>query len=196
MPPAAPPTPFLALDLEMNQPSHRVIQVGVALGHRGQSDAQFLTRSWLLDPQEPIAPNITELTGITDEHIESQAVPVEQMAQELSAFIREHQPFTNPVTWGGGDSELLLQTIRSRGLEFHHFGRRWLDVKTLAVADALAAGKKHSGGLSSVMGRYQLPFKGLAHRADVDAVNTLRLFFRLLDLRERQLAMVALAKQG
>lgn len=193
---ATPQNTFLALDLEMNQPSRRIIQVGVAMGWRDQPESQWLTRSWLLDPQEPIAPNITELTGIADEHIQSQAVSVEQMALELSALVAEHQPFVNPVTWGGGDSELLLQAIRDRGIEFHHFGRRWLDVKTLTVTEALAAGKKHSGGLSSVMGRYQLSFKGTAHRADVDALNTLRLFFRLLELRERQLAMVALATKA
>lgn len=193
------PTPqntFLALDLEMNQPSRRLIQVGVAVGRRDQPEAQWFTRSWLLDPQEPIAPNITQLTGIADGHIAEQSVPLAQMALELSAVITEHQPFVNPVTWGGGDSELLLSAIREQGIEFPHFGRRWLDVKTLAVADALAAGKTHSGGLASVMGRYRVPFKGTAHRADVDAFNTLRLFFRLLELRERQLAMVALATKS
>jgi DNA polymerase III epsilon subunit-like protein len=190
----APSQPFLSLDLEMNQPSGRIIQVGVAVGKRGQQDSEYLTRSWLLSPSEPIAPNITALTGISDEHIARGAVPLEQMAQELSALITEHTPFINPVTWGGGDTELLLRTIRESGLEFLHFGRRWLDVKTMASVDAMAQGRKPTGGLGSVMGRYKLSVKGTPHRADVDAFNTLRLFFHLLDQRARLHTLVEQAK--
>jgi DNA polymerase III epsilon subunit-like protein len=191
---AALPQYFLSLDLEMNQPSGRIIQVGVAVGKRGQPHAEYLTRSWLLRPGEPIAENITALTGISDAHIAQGAVPLEQMTQELSALITEHTPFINPVTWGGGDSELLLRTIREAGLEFRHFGRRWLDVKTMASVDAMAQGRKPAGGLGSVMGRYKLPFLGVPHRADVDAFNTLRLFFHLLDQRARLHALVEQAK--
>jgi inhibitor of KinA sporulation pathway (predicted exonuclease) len=43
-----------------------------------------------------------------------------------------------------------------------------------------AKGKKPNGGLSSALGEYRLPFEGKAHRADVDAFNTLRLFFHIL----------------
>jgi len=44
----------------------------------------------------------------------------------------------------------------------------------------LAMGKKPSGGLSSGLGSFKLQFEGSPHRADVDALNTLRLFFEIL----------------
>lgn len=172
---------YLALDLEMNQPSRRIIQVGVAVGAPGCVPAEIVTREWLLDPEEPIAPNIEALTGISDWDIQERAVSWGQVAEELGALIHEHQCFVNPVTWGGGDSELLLAAFRERGIHFPFFGRRWLDVKTWHVCQSLATGKRHAGGLASVMGGYKLPFIGKAHRADVDALNTLRLFFLLAD---------------
>jgi inhibitor of KinA sporulation pathway (predicted exonuclease) len=45
----------------------------------------------------------------------------------------------------------------------------------------MANGRSPSGGLSSSMGRYKIKFEGEAHRADVDAYNTLRFFFHLME---------------
>lgn len=182
---------FLALDLELNQPSGRIIQVGVAIGSPAQSEEEFVVRQWLLSPDEPLAAFITELTGITDADLAERAVSWEQMAQELLALIEEHKPFVNPVTWGGGDSVELLQAFKERGIAFPAFGRRWIDCKTYHVFSSLAQGKSTSGGLRSIMARYGLTFKGVAHRADTDAFNTLRMFFRLL---ERQSSLEAMAK--
>jgi inhibitor of KinA sporulation pathway (predicted exonuclease) len=53
----------------------------------------------------------------------------------------------------------------------------------------LTRGKQPSGGLSSAMGYFKLHFKGAAHRADVDAANTLALFFKLLE-RQAQLESI------
>jgi DNA polymerase III epsilon subunit-like protein len=56
---------FIALDLEMNQPSGKVIEVGVAIGN--VNDGVLEMRNWYVDPQEPIEEYITQLTGIDDE---------------------------------------------------------------------------------------------------------------------------------
>lgn len=185
---------FLSLDLELNQPSGRIIQVGVALGKRLQSEEEYTVKQWLLSPQEPLAPFITELTGITEQDIAERAVPWEQMAQELLALIETHKPFVNPVTWGGGDSVELLQALRERDIAFPAFGRRWIDCKTYHVFSALAQGKSTSGGLRSIMSRYGMTFQGTPHRADVDALNTLRLFFKLLSRQANMEAVVSLSK--
>lgn len=176
---------FLSLDLEMAQPSRKIIQVGVSVG---SLDAGVLeTHAWFIDPQEPITPFIQELTGITDAEIQAKAKPVVQVASELSALIQRYpKMFVNPVTWGGGDGPELLELFKEAGAEFPHLGRRWMDVKTLWTLQRLAAGKSTSGGLSSAMGSCKLPFKGRAHRADVDAENTLRFFLHILQ-REKTL---------
>lgn len=172
---------YLALDLEMNQPSRKIIQVGISIAKRDTPADAYLTRSWILDPEEPIDVGITELTGISDYMIQEQAVPWTQMAQELGSLIDAHKPFVNPVTWGGGDAEGLLAGLRERNIEFPYFGRRWLDIKTIHAFKAMAMGKSGAGGLKSVMGQHRLPFVGKAHRADVDAYNTLRLFFKMME---------------
>jgi len=41
---------YVALDLEFNQPSRKIIQVGVAIGSPMQSQEEWLVRQWLLDP--------------------------------------------------------------------------------------------------------------------------------------------------
>lgn len=185
------PQLFLSLDLEMNQPSGRIIEVGICMGSAYLPEDEWITRKWLLQPQEPLAPVIVELTGITQEEMDARAVPWDQMARELSALIVQHSPFVNPVTWGGGDSQALLQELRSRDIALPHFGRRWLDVKTMHSFLVFASGKGNpSGGLSSVMAKHKLKFIGKPHRADVDAFNTLRLYFRLL---ERQTALESAA---
>lgn len=172
---------YVAIDLEMNQPSDRIIQVGVAIGRRGQAAEDYLVRNWLIHPGEVLDPFIVQLTGITDEALATNAVPLLQVAAELGALLDTHAPFVNPVTWGGGDSSHLRQAFNEAGIGFPHFGRRWIDIKTWHVMRELARGATPAGGLGKSMAKYGLKFEGQAHRADVDAFNTLRLFFRMLD---------------
>lgn len=186
---------YVALDLEFNQPSRKIIQVGVAIGSPMQSQEEWLVRQWLLDPGEPVAEHIVELTGISDEEIAQKAVAWPQMADELSTLLRQTKAFVNPITWGGGDHEALIEAIKAQGIAWPHFGRRWLDVKTMHAFLAMARGKNTSGGLRSVMGQYKLAFEGRQHRADHDAFNTLRLFFAMLERQDTLEAMAVLGKR-
>ena len=185
---------FLALDLELNQPSGKIIQVGVAIGDKNTRFEDYVVRKWYIDPQEPISEFINDLTGITDADIRAEAYSHEHVARELSELIKEHKCFINPVTWGGGDSVELLAEFCKNHADFPHFGRRWIDVKTWHTYLMLTRGKTPSGGLSSAMGYFKLHFKGKAHRADVDAANTLALFFNLLERQARLESILDSAK--
>lgn len=189
--------PYVALDLEYNQPSGTIIQVGVAIGSASQSQQEYVVRCWNLKVDEPISEFITQLTGITDEVCRA-GVSLAQCAAELGELLNAHAVFVNPVTWGGGDSTDLLNAFAQAQVAFPHFGRRWIDVKTWATLLSLArtpTGKVQQGGLSKAMARYKLQFLGEAHRADVDAFNTLRLFFAIL-ARQRTLEACAAQLRG
>ena len=119
----------------------------------------------------------------------------ETVARELGELIKTHKCFVNPVTWGGGDSSELLTEFCKNHADFPHFGRRWIDVKTWYTYLMLTKGKNPSGGLASAMGQFKLHFKGKAHRADVDAANTLALFFKLLERQDKLENLLDTARQ-
>ena len=58
----------------------------------------------------------------------------------------------------------------------------------------LALGKKPNGGLSSALGSFKLQFVGTPHRADDAALNTLRLFFEILQRQNQIYQLVTDAK--
>jgi DNA polymerase III alpha subunit (gram-positive type) len=193
---------YLSLDLELNNLQNgtvpRIIQVGIAWGSPVRPD-DIKTFSWYLDPEQEISPFIQQLTGITDEIIKEKAVPHEVVAKELGALININKCFVNPVLWGGNnsinDASELKDEFRERNIHFPFFGRRVLDVKTLYVFNQITQGKSPSGGLRKSMIAYGIDFQGQSHRADIDALNTLRFFFYFLE-KQRKFEEYKVLMQG
>ena len=192
---------YLALDLELNNaqdnstPNPPIIQVGVAIGTWDHYvDNEIITKKWYFNPNEPIYPFITELTGITDDDVVNKSVTHEVFAEEFGALIKEYKPFCNFLTWGQGDVTELKSEMSARGIPFPYGGHRIVDVKTFYVLRLLANGKRPAGGLKSAMGTYKMKFEGTPHRADDDALNTLRLFFNILDRQHRMQMLIDNAK--
>ena len=192
---------YLSLDLELNNAEDdstsnpKIIQVGVSVGsYEDYLNGELYKEKWYIDPQEPIFPFITELTGITDDDIARNAVPHEHVAKELSALIKARDCFVNPITWGGGDSVELKKEFRARDIDFRCFGRRWIDVKTWYTFLRFAKGQPAKAGLKSAMHEFKLKFDGVPHRADDDALNTLRLFFKFLELQTEMNSVINMAK--
>jgi inhibitor of KinA sporulation pathway (predicted exonuclease) len=177
---------FLAIDLELNNneennlPERKIIQVGIAIGNINQKQSDYFTCKWYINPHEPIYPYITNLTGITDDDVLSQSVSHNQVALELTDLMDQYDCYVNPVTWGGGDCDELKKEFKDRHIDFKKFGRREIDVKTLNTFLMLAQDKNTTSSLKSAMGKFKMNFVGAPHRADVDASNTLALFFGLL----------------
>jgi len=174
---------YFSLDLELNSKNNgetpKIIQVGIAIGSPVRPE-ELKTYSWYLNPQEPITEFIQNLTGITDEIIQEKSVDHKTVAQELGELIKVNNCFANPITWGQGDAAELKDEFRERRIDFPFFGRRIFDVKTLYVFNQMVLGKTPSGGLRKSMISYGLKFIGESHRADNDALNTLRFFFYFL----------------
>lgn len=171
---------FTSLDLEMNQPSRKIIQIGAVIGNIRTGD--ILERvSIFVNPQERINPGITELTKITQENVDG-GDTLEQAYRKLQFAHRRHNAFVNCITWGGGDSQELLEQLQRENPAFEGwcFGRRWIDTKTLLISWRLANSKQVQGGLAKSMTKVGLAFKGQKHNALDDAENTFHMYRKML----------------
>lgn len=175
---------ILSLDLEMNQPSGRIIQIGACVGDT-QTGQILEELSVLVDPGEELTDFIVDLTGIYPRHIIEEGGTLIDAYQQLRALHAKHQCFMNPITWGGGDSyELKQQLVRDYpewDANTHWcFGRRWIDVKTLWHTQQIANEGKMQGGLARCLTKVGLQFKGRKHNAKDDAINTFYMFQHML----------------
>ena len=190
---------YLALDLELNTPDRaakskadfgvgeadpiapaKIIQVGISVG-MWPSCSIIHTEARYVKIDEPIFPHITRLTGITNENIQQEGQAHLEIKNWISSIKELYKPFTNPITWGHSDLDELTTEMEANTDEpFHLMGRRPVDVKTIFTFMQIVNHKASKLGLKGALGRYGLGFKGLQHRADIDAMNTLRLFFHML----------------
>lgn len=187
---------FTSIDLEMNQPSRKIIQVGAVVGNI--STGEILERfSIFVNPKEKLSKSIIELTKITQKDVDN-GVTLEEAYHQLRALHKKHGSFINPITWGGGDSQELLNQLikplthkilvwlrlKERIESGWCFGRRWVDVKTLFVSWRFANGQPIQGGLAKSMLKVGLRFNGQKHNARDDAENTFHMYRTMLSLNK------------
>ena len=171
-----------SLDLEMNQPSGKIVQIGAVVGDTDTGEITQRLRIYV-NPGEPIVPFITELCGITQEQIDNDGMPLDDAYQILKDFHRKYTEFLNPITWGGGDSAEVREQLSPAAREDWCFGRRWIDAKTLVVSRMIGKENKvYSGGLGTAMKRFGLKFDGRKHDAQDDAENTFKIYHHMLYL--------------
>lgn len=181
-PPVLSEQTYFCLDLEFNQPSAKLIEVGLAFGRVSQSLEELTVRNWCLDPGEAISPEIEALTGISDQLIADKAVSLARMRDEFADLLGQHPGrFLSLLTWGVDDVDALKTTLAQAGLASLPLGHRFFDVKTAWSFLRMSQGKSAKGGLSSAMQTRSLRFVGSPHRAGNDALNTLWLFFNMLE---------------
>ena len=183
---------FIALDLEFNQPSQKIIQIGAVVG---DIDGNILEKlDILIDPNEVINPYIVDLCGITDEDIEQHGVSLEEGYDKVQQLHAKYQCIRNPIVWGGGDSASLRNELEKQGHSFSNgygdtsnsppfcFGFRWIDVKTLYQVHRIRNKLPLQGGLAKSMTKMGMKFEGTKHNATDDALNTFRMFLKLLEI--------------
>lgn len=180
---------IMVLDCEFNQPSRKTIQIGAAI-YDVRSAACYGSLDLYVNPGEPITPEITDLTGITDRDV-ANAPNIVEAWQELKYFHAKHKVFKNPLVWGSGvrnDSIALHEEFKKASWPFkegdqeNFMGWRVLDAKTLFQSLMLFENRGYAGGLKDCMERVGLKFEGEKHRALVDAKNTFTLWYYLTRL--------------
>lgn len=168
---------FIALDLEMNQPSGKIIQVGWCVG---TIDKIEYSNSCYINPNEQLNPRIIQLTGITQNMVDNLGCKLEECYMELCKEYKENPWFINPLTWGGGDTATLRDQLGMNSDRWI-FGRRWIDVKTIYQAYRLNQGLSIQSGLAKSLHRLGGQFQGRKHDAENDARNTLKAFQLLME---------------
>lgn len=174
---------FCILDLEFNQPSRKIFQIGACVGSLRNGEV-LSTFNQYVDIRESLSPFIVNLCGITDRDFQSQCVPLLLAYTSMSDWLRPFDVVRNPITWGGSDSLSLRQHLSISGLPLDDneflFGRRFFDTKTIFQAYSLAkSGRIPVGGLAKSMAKVNLKFIGKKHNALDDAINTWHMFYRL-----------------
>lgn len=171
---------FTALDLEMAQPSRKIIQIGAVIGNI--RTGEILERvSLFVNPHERLTPFIMDLCKITQDDVDN-GETLENAYRKLQFAHNRHRSFVNAITWGGGDSQELLEQLQTENPTFDGwcFGRRWIDAKTLFISWRLANGKQVQGGLAKSMTKFGMAFKGQKHDALSDSENTFQLYRTML----------------
>lgn len=171
----------ISLDLELNQPSRRIIQLGYVIGNINNGRI-FSERSLIINPHEKLGViedgrTITELTGITQDQVDNGMSLIE--AYEIMCDdIRKYNPTRTPVQWGMGDSECIMREL---GLNWDTFifRKRTFDVKALYQIYRLFNNQSVAAGLESAMKSLDLPTNYRYHNALEDAKAT---FVTLIEL--------------
>jgi len=164
-----------ALDLELEQPSNKIIQIGAC---KFDDSGIIDTFCAYVKQDEPLSEYIHKLTGITDEDLNG-GTTLEEAFLALVNFTSDCDN-KQAVVWGEGDMRCLREQLPP--LITWPYGRRICDVKAIHQFIGPELGLNGSGGLSKTMNKYGLSFCGRKHNATADAVNTSRLYNKFKEL--------------
>lgn len=171
---------FTSLDLEMAQPSGRIIQIGACVGNINTGEI-LESLSVVVNAKETLSDFILGLTGITQDQVDNG----ETLEEAYLKFKKMHEKYkSHPmiVQWGGGDEWELKSQLFEQGMSKDNwvFGRTTMNVKNVYQSYCLANGAKMQSGLAKSMTKLGLKFIGRKHNAKYDAINTFLLYIELL----------------
>jgi len=180
---------WTAFDLELNQPSNKIIQIG-AVKFNIETEEVYGRFNVLVKIDEPLQRDpaivdIVQLTGITEERLTEDGITLLEAYKGLASFHKakvmldgkEQAGMVNPIVWGGGDSRTLRTQVEEligswKESDHYCFGNREIDLKSFHQMLQIANNKPFAGGLSKSFHKWGGQFKGRAHDAEVDAFNT------------------------
>ena len=168
---------LIAIDLEMNQPSNKIIQVGWTCGDPLTGRTYAIEGRYIyLD--EPLDPMISNLCGIQQETLNKSST-LQNTYSDLLKDWNKYECSVTTLAWSKGDLALLRKQL-SDDMGWP-FGQHYIDAKNLYQSWKLKQNPIHlKGGLARAMVRLGLQFEGRKHNAKDDAYNTFRIYHRLL----------------
>lgn len=181
------PYDIIIFDLEANQPSDKIIEIGAVkfLRDGGIHPEKFSTlvkidetlgvcNGGKIVDGENQGKTITELTGITDEMLSS-APEFPEAAEKFEKWAFSGSKNFILAAWGNWDVP-CLRAEYERFQRPYPFRGKSFDIKSMVVWSSCMFGKKwKSDGMGSMLKCWELPFEGSQHRAKDDAFMTARL---------------------
>lgn len=176
------PNIFMSFDLELNQPSGKIISIGYVIANLKTGEI-LLEKDVFVKIDEPVSEFIQKLTDINDQILEEKGLSLTEAYEEVERDHAAYQCWWNPIVWGCGDSRCLKMQLGEylKGKKYI-FGDRELDAKTVVQTLALAKDLKFRGGLAKSMIKFGLKFEGTKHHSMDDAKNTFFLYKHLCDI--------------
>jgi len=181
------------LDLELNQPSGKIIQIGYVIVDLNTKKV-FRERSLIVNPNEPLGEierevngkkmTIEELTGITEARIKFDGRSLVDTYEILCIDIVQTNCSVTCVQWGDGmgdhkgDHDAIRRELGIEWKDFVFRARSW-DVKSLYQIYAAFNNRGVVAGLGKAMKSCGLEFEGKEHDALDDAKNTFTIFNHL-----------------
>ncbi len=173
---------IISIDLEFNQPSGKVIQLGYIIANV-KNKAIKVTKSIIINPLEELNKEIIKLTGITQEMVDNSNYTIHTAYEEMCKDIDRFQVTKHPLQWGLDHNYLITQL--NLDWDEYIFRRRGHDIKSFyQLYQMVKPNSKVISGLDSSMKHLGLTwdFKyGPPHNALADAHNTLLTFWKISD---------------
>ncbi len=176
-------TMVVVIDLECNQPSNTIIELGYVIGDLATGKVKR-KKSIIINPKEELSEIIIELTGISQKRAD-QGTTLQYAYDEFLKDVAQTKALTIIHQWGIWDAQLLKNQLNNP--EAWQFGRRWIDIKALAQASAIINEQPPVGGLSRICSRFGLHVdKRKAHSGSYDADMTFQLYVKLAGMLKKQ----------
>ena len=187
------PRTWISLDLEMNKNSalddvDDIIQIGAVAFDFKTGAVVDKIRIYVKLPkddnniQKKIDPFIVKLTGITDDHLETQGKSLWLAYCELEDFVKRNEGFKDAVCWGGNDADYLKRQLELKtGYKVDAHGRfifntNFFNAKKDFQIYCQVNDLSMKSGLARSMNRLGLKFEGRIHDALDDAINCKTIF--------------------
>lgn len=168
---------LVVFDLEMNQPSQKIIQIGAVTLRLQQGDIVPLF-SEIVNPGETPNGFITQLTGISTEDVES-ARPLDDALRIFWSKIRNIEGPVRIGAWGS-DCKKLYKDSAALGVAPPE-NLTGYDLRGIYKMYSLVSGNPVSGiGLAKVAKKLNVAFEGHHHNAYDDALVTAKIMAQCL----------------
>lgn len=169
------PDTFAILDVEttgLNAKKHHILELGALKIHQAQVTERI---QFLIAPVDKIPDNIQQLTGLTEDLLHRQGVPLAQALPAFMGFLADLPLVSHNIMF---DLEFLQHACAQHGLPIPNNRR----IDTLALARRhVPQAKDHK--LTTLLEHFELPYPR-PHRSLEDCQATHLLLNKLIEIRE------------